>query len=201
MRKPRPRRNRRRKQLKPALAKDIAARMNIDLLLVGRVTRSHGLSGECKIVPESDDPDRLLSLKRVWIGTSENAALEYKIQTTRRQHTKRGITILMRLFGIDTVEKAKAIARQNVYALEEDLPPLEPGEYFLHDLPGCSLKNDKGELVGQVADVLETPAGPMLKIMRPFRKDSLVPLVPEFIRRVDVNARSIFIAPLEGLLD
>lgn len=175
--------------------------MDSNLLLVGCVTRPHGLIGECKIIPESDDPDRLLSLKRVWIGPSADLAKAYEVRAVRRQHTKHGITILMRLFGINSVEEAKEMGRQHVFALDTDLPPLEPGEYFLHDLPGCCLMTEEGEPAGRVADVLETPAGPMLKVMGSRRDGALVPLVPQFIRNVDVESRRIYVRTIEGLLD
>ena len=77
-----------------------------ELLLVGRVARAHGLKGECKVIPECDDPMRLLNLDLVWVGSTPAAAVGTAVDTARLQRTKRGVVALVRLGGAQTSEEA-----------------------------------------------------------------------------------------------
>ena len=171
------------------------------LLMVGRVIRSHGIRGEIKVLPESDDLDSLLDLPRVYIGEQDTSALPLEITAARLQQTKKGVAVLMSLKGIDTRDKADALRQQIVYAMQSDLPPLEEGEYFLHEIIGCRVETDKAELVGTLKEIIELPGHDVYVIKRPGRPDAMVPAVPTFIEKVDVDAQLIVIRPIEGLLD
>ncbi len=172
-----------------------------DLLVVGRVIRSHGVRGEIKVLPESDDPERLLSLSEVFIGNSEAEAVSYDVNGARFQQSKKGLTVLYTLDEVNSRDAADALRHQVVFATVDDLPPLEDGEYFLHDLIGSKVDTDAGDPVGTLKDVLELPAHNVYVIARQGKGDVMVPAVPAFIEKVDVDARHIVIRPIEGLLD
>ncbi len=171
------------------------------LLLVGRLARAHGLRGECKVIPESDDPSRLLALGQVWVGASPDAAAPVTVSSARLQTTRRGTLALVRLNGAQCVEEASAFRGQNVYARMQDLPPLAPREHFLHDLIGMTVTLTDGAHVGRVRDVWEMPANNMYVVTRQGRADALIPAVPAFVQSVDTERRTIAIRPIDGLLD
>ena len=172
-----------------------------NLLMVGQIVRAHGLKGECKVVPESDDPNRLLNLKRLWIGITPQTAHPYEVESVRLQTSKRGITALMRFSGINTVNDVQAIGKLPVFAHLEDLPPLQPGEFFLHDLVGAAVVMDDGAPVGKLKDIMEVPNYDIYVVERSGKKDALIPAVPEFVVTTDVNIGRIVIRPVDGLLD
>ncbi len=172
-----------------------------DLLLVGRVARAHGLRGECKVIPESDDPLRLLDLDRVWVGPTPDGASAVTVDAARLQHTRQGVRALVRLAGARTSEEAAGYAKLNMYARKQDLPPLAPGEFFLHDLPGMTVTTAGGDVVGAVREVWEMPSSNIYVVERPGQADALIPAVPEFVRTVDLENRSLVVVPIEGLLD
>ena len=172
-----------------------------DLLLVGRVARPHGLRGECKVIPESDDPARLLELKQIWVGDTSDAAQRTDVDSARLQRTKRGVTVLMRMGGASSVEEAQQHVRQNAYARETDLPPLQPGEFFLHELVSMAVITSTGEPVGTVKDVWEMSPNNLYVVERPGKKDALIPAVSEFVREVDRENRQVLVTPIDGLLD
>ncbi|MCY4170868.1 MAG: ribosome maturation factor RimM [Bacteroidetes bacterium] len=171
-----------------------------NLLLIGRITRPHGLKGECKIIPESDDPSRVCNLKRIWLGSSPETAKSYLIDSARLQTSKRGITVLMHIAGIDSLDDAQRIGKPKVYGHIDDLPPLEDGEYYMHDLIGVQVVSEEGDSVGTLKDVLETQAHPLYVIDRPDSSETLVPAVPEFIVSTDINQRQMIIRCIEGLI-
>ena len=171
------------------------------LLLMGRVGKTHGLRGEVKVIPETDDPKRFALLETVFLGKVPEEATPHAIVSVRLQHTKRGPTVVLKLEGIDTVEGAATLRRQSVFAREEDLPPLADDEFFLHDLIGLDVLTDQGKAVGTVTNVLEMPANNVYVVSRPDRPDALIPAVPAFIDDVDIAGRRLVVRPIDGLLD
>lgn len=171
------------------------------LLLVGTVGRPHGVLGEVKVVPETDDPERLRALERVFVGDAPERAEERAVESLRFQPTRRGLTALVRLAGISGRDAADLLRGLNVYAAETDLPPLDEGEVFLHDLIGLAVVTDEGDEVGTVTDVLTGGAQPLLVVKRDGKPDALVPDVDEIVTDVDLDAERITIRPPEGLLD
>ena len=181
-----------------------------DLFLVGQVTLPHGVHGEMKVRPETDDPARFALFERIYIGADAPRAArsEREVEGVRFQTMKNGTTaVLLGLAGVDTREDAADLRGQSVFAHVGDLPPLEDGEVFVHDLIGMSVvvvdekEQPTGETVGEVRDVLETGASLMFSVAREGRPDLLVPDVPPIVRAVDTDAREIRILPPDGLLD
>ena len=169
--------------------------------MVGRIGRAHGLRGECKVFPECDDPARLKDLEWVWVGTAPTSARRVASDAVRISPAKRGVVARMRLGGAQSREEAEQYRNMNMYARTEDLPPLAPGEYFLHDLVGMQVTTTGGDSVGEVKNVWEMPSNDMLVVARPDGQDALIPLVPAFIHDTNLAERRVVISPIEGLLD
>ncbi|MEM1041761.1 MAG: ribosome maturation factor RimM [Bacteroidota bacterium] len=171
------------------------------LLLVGTCGRAHGVQGEVKVIPETDDPERLAALAQVYVGATPETAQPRAVEALRFQPTKRGLVALVRFDGIAGRDAADALRGQGVFADAADLPPLEEGEVFLHDLIGLAVVTEGGEAVGTVTDVLDGTAHPLLVVQRDGRPDALVPDVDEIVTTIDLDAEQITIAPPEGLLE
>lgn len=169
--------------------------------MIGRIIRSHGVRGEMKVVPETDDPARLLELESVFVGENEDAAVQYDVTMARTQQSKKGIVVLMSLAGVDGRDAADALRHQSVFAAQNELPPLEEGEYYLHDLVDCDVETVEGDHVGRLKEVMELPAQNIYVIARTGKPDVMVPAVPAFIEKVDVDANRIVINSIDGLLD
>lgn len=175
------------------------------LLLVGVCGPPHGVRGEVKVIPQTDDPQRLLGLERVWLGPTPADAAEIAVVGARPQPGRRGLVVLTRFEGVTDRSAAEALRRLHVYASPDDLPPLEEDEIYLHDLRGLEVLARTGdgapELVGVVTDVIEGVAQDLLVVRRQGLPDALVPDVEEIVVDVDLDARTITILPPEGLLD
>ena len=105
------------------------------------------------------------------------------------------------LKGIDTPEAAKELVGASVYVRRKELPPPGEDEYFIADLVGCAVAAVDGALIGHVESVVNGPAHDWLSIRRAGGGESLLPLVSEFVRDVDVANRRIVATPPEGWLD
>ncbi len=173
----------------------------MELLLIGRIARAHGVRGECKMVPEAADCSRYGKLGRVFLGRSPEEAAVYEVEGLREHVTSRGRSALFRFREVDSPEGAGELAGLNVYADRKDLPPLEAGEYYLHDLVGLEVTTPGNEVLGTMKDIYSAPASDILVVARPGGKDALIPAVPAFVEGVDMVEGRVIVRPIEGMLD
>ena len=171
------------------------------LLLVGTCGPPHGVRGEIKVIPETDDPERLADLAQVFVGPSPERTRAYAVEAVRLHPTKRGVVALVRFGRIADRDAADALRGLGVYAAESDLPALDEGEVFLHDLIGLDVVTEDGEAVGTVKDVLTGIAQDLFVVQRDGQPDALIPDVDEIVTEIDLDAERITIRPPEGLLD
>jgi 16S rRNA processing protein RimM len=167
-----------------------------DLVLVGRIARTHGIRGDLLVNPETDFPEerflegRVLQLEMP--GRTEPVTIE-----SVRFHQGRP---LVGFAGVDTMEAAEALIGAELKVPEAEIPPLPAGTYYRHDLVGCEVTDTKGQAIGRVTSV----DGPMersrLVIAGP-RGEVMVPMVGGICVRVDPAAKVIVVDPPAGLLD
>ena len=172
---------------------------------MGRFGRPHGIRGDVKVTPETDDPARFGGLRRVFVGPSPDAAAERAVANVRFQYPKGRVTVLLSLAGAQAPEDAEALRGLNVYADEADLPALAEGEVFLHDLAGLAVwavdeAGEPTEHLGTVRDLYDG-AQLLFAVARDGKPDVLLPDVEEFVAGVDLAGRRLLVRPPEGLFD
>ena len=170
-----------------------------ELIVVGRIVKAHGIRGEVKVVPETDDPERFLGFESVYVGAELKDAKEYTVKGIRFQPSSKGITVLASFDEVKTRNDADALVKSRLF-VTEDVLQLEDNEYFLHDLIGCAVVSTADEAVGVVKDVLEMPAQIVYLVSRTGKPDVMVPAVDAFIEEVNLETRRITIHAIDGLL-
>jgi 16S rRNA processing protein RimM len=156
-------------------------------LEVGYVARAHGLRGEVRVHLHAAGSTALFDVEQVFVG-----GVPRRIVSARA-----GSGAVLVLFeGIDDRAGAEALRGQPVAVRREDVP-LAEGEYFLADLPGCEVVTEAGEPLGAVVAV--EPGAQDLLVIQDEQVERLLPLVPEFVRSVDVAARRIVVELPEDL--
>jgi 16S rRNA processing protein RimM len=170
-----------------------------DLVLVGRIARSHGLRGDVIVDPETDFVDeRFASGSELLIRRA--TGLETVRIATVRFHKHRPI---VRFDGIESVEQADALRDVDLWIRAADRAPLPAGEYYHDALIGCRVETTTGAAVGIVARIDGPRGGALLVVHRdgdPAR-EVLIPLAEAICPIVDPAAGRIVIDPPEGLLD
>jgi 16S rRNA processing protein RimM len=178
-----------------------------ELVLMGRCGRAHGIRGEVKVHPETDDPGRFADLDRVFVGPAPADVRVYTVESVRYQFPKGEVVVLLGLEEVEGRDGAEALVHQRVYAAVADLPPLAEDEIYVHDLIGMAVVevDEAGEPVGEplgaVRDVFDGLAQDLVVVAREGRPDVLVPDVPEIVVGVDEAGRRLFVRPPEGLFD
>lgn len=168
-------------------------------LLVGRVLKAHGITGEIVVEVHTDDPDaRFAPGATLRAKGSDDQERSYVVDAVREH----GGRLLVRLAGVDDREVADALRGSLFVVDSEDLPPIdEPDTYYDHQLEGLRVRTTTGQQVGTVAEVLHTAAGELLAVKRDDGGEVLVPFVSAIVTSVSLDDRRIEIDPPDGLLD
>ena len=170
-------------------------------LVVGRVVRAHGVTGEVVVEVRTDDPDnRFAPGTRLRARPSGDGPERAYVIESAREHSGR---LLVRLAGVAGRDAADAL-RGTVFVVDtEELPPIDdPDEYYDHQLEGLRVLTTAGIPVGTVAEVLHTAAGELLAVRAEGdRGEVLVPFVSAIVTAVSLEDRTIEIDPPDGLLE
>ena len=168
-------------------------------LVVGRVVKAHGVTGEVVVEIRTDDPDTRFAPGSSLRGKPSRGGPEsrYLVESVREHGGK----LLMRLDGVADRNAAESLRGILFVVDSEDLPPIEdPDEFYDHQLEGLQVVTTTGQTVGPVAEVLHTAAGELLSI-RAEEGEVLVPFVSAIVTSVSLADQKIEIDPPEGLLE
>jgi 16S rRNA processing protein RimM len=169
-------------------------------LVVGRVVKAHGVTGELTVDVRTDDPDGRFTAGAVLRGRRPKGGTEqrYVIESVRPH----GGRLLVRLEGVADRTGADALRGTLFLVDSAELPPTEdPDEFYDHELEGLAVRTVGGEDVGTVAEVLHTAAGELLSVKTPDGAEVLVPFVSAIVARVSLADGLMEIDPPDGLLN
>lgn len=167
-----------------------------DLLKVGVITTTHGVRGEVKVFPTTDDPKRFKKLKDVILYTGKEK-LDMEIASVKFFKNM----VILKFKGIDDINEVMKFKKAEIYVTRENAVPLGKDEYFIADLLGMDVTSDGGEALGTITDVLQTGANDVYVIQKEGKADLLVPAIFECIREVDVQNKTMMVHLLPGLRD
>jgi 16S rRNA processing protein RimM len=167
-------------------------------LVVGRVVKAHGVTGEVVVEIRTDDPDTRFAPGTILRGQAKRGPEGRYVVDSARQHSGR---LLVRLDGVADRNAAESLKGTLFVVDSADLPPIEePDEYYDHQLEGLQVRTTAGAQVGTVAEVLHTAAGELLSV-RTDEGEVLVPFVSAIVTSVSLVDQMIEIDPPEGLLE
>jgi 16S rRNA processing protein RimM len=166
-------------------------------LVVGRIGRAHGVTGEVAVAVRTDDPDSRFADGRV-LRTDPADRGPLTIAGSR-WHSGR---LLITFAGVSGRSAAESLAGTALVVDTDDLPELsDPEEYYDHQLVGLSAVDTAGTALGTVADVIHGPGSDLLAITRTDGGEALVPFVRAIVPTVDITAGQVVIDPPTGLLE
>ncbi|MEW5809078.1 MAG: ribosome maturation factor RimM [Actinomycetota bacterium] len=169
-------------------------------LVVGRVVKAHGVTGEIAVDVRTDDPEGRFAPGATLRGRAPRGGIEreYRIESVRNH----GGRVLLRLDGVGDRDAADALRGTLFLVDAASLPPIDdPDEYYDHQLEGLTVSTVAGVRVGSVAEVLHTAAGELLSVTGDDGAEILVPFVSAIVVSVSLTDQTVVIDPPEGLLD
>ncbi|WP_318708751.1 ribosome maturation factor RimM [Candidatus Acetatifactor stercoripullorum] len=167
-----------------------------EILQVGVITSTHGLRGEVKVFPTTDDAARFRRLKEVILDTGEEKML-LEIQGVK--FFKK--FVILKLKGIDSIDEAEKYRRKSLFVTRKNAVPLRRDEYFVADLVGLRVIDDMDQELGVLTEVLQTGANDVYVVKMKDGREALIPAIKQCILNVDVEGGLIRVHILEGLLD
>lgn len=165
-------------------------------LRVGVISSTHGLKGEVKVFPTTDDPKRFHKLKKVILDTGKE---QIPLNVTGVKFFKNQVILKFREFDdINEIEKYKNC---DLLVTREQAVPLEENENFIVDLIGLQVVTDENKVLGTLTDVLQTGANDVYVVETEDKKEILLPAIPSCILDVDLEEEVMTVHVLEGLLE
>jgi 16S rRNA processing protein RimM len=167
-----------------------------DLLQVGVITSTHGIRGEVKVFPTTDDAARFKKLKNVILDDGRQK-IDMEIASVKFFKNM----VIVKFKGIDNINDVEKYRKARLLVTRENAVPLEENEYYIADLIGLSAISDEGETLGTVTDVMQTGANDVYVVTTPDKKEILVPAIRDCILQVDLEKQEMQIHLLPGLRD
>ena len=167
-----------------------------DLLQVGVITATHGIRGEVKVFPTTDDPKRFKKLKSCILDTGrEKKELEVESCKFFKQF------VILKFKGIDNINDIERYKQCGLYVTRENAVRLRRGEYFISDMIGSKVITEEEKELGTLKDVLRTGANDVYVVETEEGKEILLPAIKQCILNVDIEQQLITVHIMEGLLD
>lgn len=162
----------------------------MDLIKIAKIVSAHGLNGEVKIFPYTDDLKGFKEYNEIYIDGEELEIISQKIASK---------FIVLKLKGFDYIDDVKRLIDKDVFIYKAQMPSLDEGEYYIHELIAMEVYSEADELIGTVKDVMETSANHVLVVDHD-GKEALIPFVKAFIKELDLKRRKIKVKLIEGIL-
>lgn len=166
------------------------------MLRVGVITSPHGVRGEVKVFPTTDDRNRFKKLKTVILDTEKGQ----KPLTIEHVKFFKNMVIL-KFKGIDTINDVEMWRQKDLLITRDQAVKLEPDENFIVDLIGLRVVTDDGKTLGVMTDVLQTGANDVYCVKTESGKEVLLPAIKDCILNVDLTRGEMLVHVLDGLLD
>jgi 16S rRNA processing protein RimM len=160
------------------------------LIIVGEISKPHGIRGDVRVVPVTDFPDHLLRLPIVAIVRGNECR---RAGVERAQAS--GRFVIMKLEGVDTVEAAQALRGATLRIRQQEVLPLSPGQFYVYEIVGLRVRTPEGEPLGVVVDVLRTGSNDVYVIRPAGGPDILLPALDSVIVSIDIEAGVIVARP------
>lgn len=163
---------------------------------IGVISSTHGVRGEVKVYPTTDDPARFKLLKEVLL---DDGRTRRPVQIEQVRFFKR--MVIVKFKGYDSLNDVERLRRASLYVPREEAVPLEEDEYYVADLLGMEVVTEDEKPFGRIVDVMQTAANDVYVIKSPRHGEVLVPAIADCILEVSVEENRMKIHLLDGLLD
>lgn len=167
-----------------------------NLLRVGVISSTHGVRGEVKVFPTTDDNKRFKKLKEVIVDTGkEHLTLEIESVRFFKQ------MVILKFKGINNINDIEKYKGKDLLITRENAVPLAENEYFIYDIIDAEVILEDGTLIGTLVEVLTTGANDVYVVKDTQGKEILLPVIDECVKEIDTEEKKVTVHLMPGLLD
>jgi 16S rRNA processing protein RimM len=167
-----------------------------NLLRVGVISSTHGVKGEVKVYPTTDDVNRFKSLKNVILDNGREH-MDLEIQGVKFFKNM----VILKFKGFDSIDDIEKYKGKDLLITRDQAVELGPDENFIFDLIGLRVVTDNGEEFGTLTDVIKTGANDVYEVKTAEGKEVLFPAIKECVLNVDLTEGIVTVHIMDGLLD
>lgn len=168
----------------------------VEKFQVGVITSTHGVRGEVKVFPTTDDVRRFKRLKEVLLDTGkEEILLEIEGVKFFKQ------LAILKFKGYDTINEIEKFRQKSLYVTRDNAVGLRKDEYFIADLVGLKVLDEEEKEIGVLKNVVQTGANDVYEIAMKDGRELLLPAIKQCVLQVKVEEGFMKVHILEGLLD
>ena len=164
-----------------------------DMLQVGVIANTHGIAGEVKVFPTTDDNQRFKKLKAVKLDTGKEL-LDLEIQGVKFFKQM----VILKFKGIDSINDIEKYKGKPLFVTRENAVKLEADEYFIADLIGLKVLLEGEQMFGILEDVITTGANDVYVVKSKEHGQVLLPAIKECVLEVKPKEGFIKIRPMKG---
>ncbi|MCR5056833.1 MAG: ribosome maturation factor RimM [Clostridia bacterium] len=166
----------------------------LDYLTIGTIVNVHGVRGEVKVIPDTDDVNRFRKLKKVLLFSGG----------VRREVEVKGVKfsnkfVILKFDGIDDRDTADKMRGIELQVERKDAIKLPEGRYFIGDLIGCLVVEDNGDRLGTITDVIPGAGSDIYDVDCGEGKNILIPVLEDVVLSVDIEAAIVTVKLPKGL--
>ncbi len=168
-----------------------------EFLQVGAIANTHGIAGEVKIFPMTDDIQRFKKLKEVYLDTGKERML---LHVASCKFVKNQPVLKFREF--QNINQVEGFKRCGLFVTRDQAVPLGKDEYFIADLIGLKvIREENGQVLGELKEVLQTGANDVYVVEMEDGKEVLFPVIRDCVKKVDLERGEVLVHVMKGLLD
>lgn len=156
-----------------------------EYLSIGQIINTHGVNGEMKVLPLTDDINRFKSLNTVFIKGEEKNLIQCKIANDK---------VIIKLENVDTLEAAAKYVKEYLYVARKDAASLPEGNYFITDLMGCEVYDTNDNYIGKVFNVIQTGSNDVYWVKNK-EEEVLIPALKRIVISIDIQNAKITVIP------
>ena len=170
--------------------------MEQDLLRVGVIANTHGVHGEVKVYPTTDDINRFKKLKEVILDTGKE---QKTLEITGVKFFKN--MAILKFKGIDSINDIEKYKGKDLLVTREHAVKLKKDEYFICDLVGCNVVTEDGTSIGELTEVLQTAANDVFVVESADKKEILIPYIDDCVKEVSMEEKKVIVHLLPGMME
>lgn len=167
-----------------------------DYLRIGVISTTHGIRGEVKVFPTTDDVKRFKKCKEVFIQTKKEMI---PVTVTQCKFFKN--LVILKFKEFDTINDVEKFRKCDLLVTRKNAVPLQKGEYFICDIIDATVKLEDGTEFGTLTEVLQTGANDVYVVVRPDGSEVLFPVIKDCVKKIDTENKEVIVHVMDGLLD
>ncbi len=167
-----------------------------EIFQVGAIVSTHGIKGEVKVFPTTDDPEKFRRLKKVIVKTDKE---ERELEIFSARFFKNMVIVQFKEW--DSINEAEKYKGATLWITRQEAVPLEENEYYQADLIGLQVIEESGEILGALTEIFSTGANDVYEVTLEDGRKALLPAIKDCIKDVNLKDGKMTVRLLDGLLD